>query len=561
MNLNLKQIAGFAILAAVGGAQAACSSSSSSSCGSATLNVDLAGASSTPLTSNELAYGQTFFGLRPQHSNVARDQMGTAGRVHQFAKEEFHGDVSMALQWQQSRNASELGSWFFFNGTNSMTYGPNWTDADNTNSVDVNSLNFGTTASGTITASPRVQNLVADLQLYLGWDEFISGVWTKVGIPINYVRTDMKLVDTVTTADASQNGNAGKFMKGDVDDSGTTTVPYSNLAKAWVGDKTAGDLPVRKYGNISGRRSETRVAGLSFELGYDFLRREEGHLGLALRTVMPTGNTPYSEYVFEPISGANNSWEIGGSVNGAYELWSGNDDDNLQFFVNGNVTTLGRRAQRRLLGLKNILSKPGSSWLMVKKFSASNTYVASGLEHAANLTSLVIKVGSSVMADAAASLKYNYGNYGFAVGYNFWHRSKEKADARETSAFSTVNYAIKAASGNAAAGSTLTLASNGTSVATKGESNINRHGTTVVISSANKATHLLADADIDVTPALHPSAQSHKVFGSLEYNWKDNEWEPYFLVGGSYEVGAKSNSIKNSAVDQWGVMAKGGIAF
>lgn len=560
MNSNLKQIAGFAILAAVGGAQAACSSSSSSSCGSATLNVDLAGASSTPLTSNELAYGQTFFGLRPQHSNVARDQMGTAGRVHQFAKEEFHGDVSLALQWQQSRNASELGSWFFFNGTNSMKYGPNWTQANNSNSVDVNSLNFGVTASGTITASPRVQNLVADLQLYLGWDEFISGVWTKVGVPINYVRTDMKLVDTVTTADAVQGGTAGKFLTGDVDNSNTTTVPYSNLAKAWVGDKTAGDLPVRKYGNISGRRSETRVAGLSFELGYDFLRREEGHLGLALRTVMPTGNTPYSEYVFEPISGANNSWEIGGSVNGAYELWSGNDDDNLQFFVNGNVTTLGRRAQRRLLGLKNILSKPGSSWLMLKKFNTSNQYDGS-LEHAANLTSLVIKVGSSVMADAAASLKYNYGNYGFAVGYNFWHRSKEKADARETSVFGTVKYGIKEASGttSGSSGTTSTvMASANTVVAPKATSDITKTGITV---TSSPDSQYLTDADIDVSPALHPSAQSHKVFGSLEYNWKDNEWEPYFLVGGSYEVGAKSDSIKNSAVDQWGVMAKGGIAF
>jgi hypothetical protein len=548
MKLTLKQIIGVALLAAANGAQADCCSTGSSSCSDANLNYQLTDtASCTTATLNDLGYGKTFFAMRPQHSNVAREQMGTAGRIHQFAKEEFHGDLSLALEWSQSTEADKLGSWFFFNGTNSMTYGPNRTANNNTAEFDVNGLFFGTTASGTIVAKPRVQNLVADFQLYLGFDEFISGLWAKVGAPVNYVRTDMRLEDTVSTA-------AGAFEEGDVSNVDTDT-PYANLAKAWVGDTAVGMLPVLNYGKIDGRRSETKLAGLAFTLGYDFLRREHGSLGLALRAVAPTGNTPCAKYLLEPVSGANNCWEVGGALNGAYELWNNNDDANLNIFVDAQVTHLGRKAQRRIHGLKNLKSGYGASWITLKQFDSSNTFVANGLERAANKLALMTKIGSSFMADAAAQLKYNRGNYGFAVGYNFWHRAKEEAEAREASAFATVNYGIKDAA--SLAGSTAILTTSAPTLAAKATSSIAQSGASTTAATAEYIT----EADVDVCPALHPSASSHKVFGSIEYNWRDNEWEPYLLIGGGYEFACKTNSTKNAALEQWSVMAKGGIAF
>ena len=547
MKISLKQIIGVALLAAANGAQADCCGTGSSSCSDVTLSYTLTGTDAcAPAALNELAYGKTFFAIRPQHSNVAREQMGTAGRVHQFAKEEFHGDLSLALEWSQSRDASKLGTWFFFNGTNSMTYGPNRSANGNVGEVDVNGLFFGTTATGTIVANPRVQNLVADAQLYIGWDEFISGLWTKVGVPVNYVRTDMRLVDTVSAA-ASDTA----FVAGDVN-TATTATPYADLAHAWVGDTVVGDLPVLNYGKINGRRSETAVAGLPLTLGYDFLRREHGSLGLALRVVAPTGNTPCAQYIFEPVSGANNCWEVGGAVNGAYELWSNNDDANLNVFVDAQVTHLGRRAQRRIHGLTGLLADAGSSFIALKKFSTTPVYVS--MERASNVLALVTKIGSSFMADAAAQLKYNTGNYGFAVGYNFWHRAKEEAEAREASVFAAANYGIK--DGATLLGSTILATTNVTSAAIA-SSSIAQSGASQTAAAAN----FLTEADIDVCPALHPSATSHKVFGSMEYNWKDNEWEPYLLIGGGYEFGCKTNSVKNAALDQWSVMAKGGIAF
>lgn len=562
MNLKLKQLLGLTLLAAGSLAQADCTSSTGTSCSDATLGVDI-DETCTPQTINEEAYGQTFFSLRPAHSDMARDMMGTDSRIHQFGKQEFNGDVSLALQWEQSTGCNKLGDWFFFNGTNTMTYGPNWT-ATNYGAVDVNSLNFGVTASGTITACPRVQELVADFQLYLGWDEFVSGLWTRIGVPVNYVRTDMRLVDSVTTAGSST------FEQGDFSDTTGTTVPYANLAAAWVGDKPAGDWAGRQTANVNGRRTHTSVSGVVLELGYDVLRREHGHLGFSLRAVAPTGNTPNGAYLFDAIVGNTGCWEFGGGVTSAYELYRSNDDSTLKAYLNANFTHLFGSNQKRTLGLTGLRTggksvttaagdgatnpSAGAPWLILAQYDSGNGYNGT-LKSASDLTSLVVKIHNAVMADLGLTLKYCWGNYGVELGYNFWARTKDVATAREASDFATQNWAVKAAAGNSGSSSILTLGD--TAVATKAFSDI----TTAGVQTTAGTGQYITDADIAVCPALHPTALSNKVFGSFEYTWSDNEWTPYLLIGGTYEIGTTISDVKNSSVNQWSVLAKGGISF
>jgi len=574
MNLNFKKLLGLSLLAATGLAQADCTSSAGTSCGDTPLPISLEDLSCTPATVNDLAYGQTFFSIRPQYSNTARDQMGSSTRVHKFAAQEFNGDVSLALDYAQSTNGNDLGTWFFFNGTNSMNYGPNWNANTTPTGLDVNSLNFAVTASGTITATPRIQNLVADFQLYLGWDEFVQGLWTRICIPVNYVRTDMRLVDTVTTpSSANPLSNPGYFNQGDVDNlaSGTTVPPYSNLQQGWVGNKSVGNFAGRAFGDIDGRRSHTSVAGLVFDIGYDFLRREKGHFGLSLRAVAPTGNEPNAQYVFEPISGANGCWEIGGGLTAAYQLYSTSENGYFNFYLDGQVTHLGSRAQKRLFGLQNIKAvavaggaddstapSAGASWLLLEQFNTSTGFYTGVLTSAADILALVVKVGNAVQGDLSASFEFRKNNYGVRAGYNFWARTKDQASARQASAFSdtSVSYAVKQASGNA--GSSILAVGTNNECAVKGSSNIAQAGAN---STTSTTTNYFTEDDISACPALHPTAYSNKVFGCVDYTWSDNEWNPYLLIGGSYEIGGSFQSIKNSALTQWSVLAKGGIAF
>ena len=572
MNLKLKQFLGLSLLAATSLVQADCTSNAGTSCSDTTLGVDLSNTSCKPQTINEEAYGQTFFSLRPAHSDMARDMTGTDSRIHKFALQEFNGDVSLALQWQQTTSSDKLGNWFFFNGSNTMSYGPNWDAGTNYGAVDVNSLNFGVTASGSITATPRVQELIADFQLFLGWDEFVSGLWTRIGVPVNYVRTDMRLVDTVSTADANA-VNPGYLNQGDftntTNPNDVNKPPYANLAAAWVGDKGVGQWAGRQNGNINGRRTHTSVSGLTLELGYDVLRREHGHLGFSLRAVAPTGNEPTSNYLFDAVVGANGCWEFGGGFTSAYELYNNSDDSTLKAYMNANFTHLFGRNQKRIMGLTGLrdggksittaagngseLPSAGAPWLILAQYNSSNQYTGV-LTSASDLTSLVVKVHNAVMADFGLSLKYCWGNYGFELGYNLWARTKDVASAREVSPFATVNYGVKAAAGNS--GSTV-LATSSTSIATLSQSDITSAGATTTAATAQ----YLTDANVAVCPALQPTCLSNKVFGSVGYTWSDNEWDPYVLIGGTYEAGCTISEVKNSAVSQWSVLAKGGIAF
>ena len=574
MNFKLKQILGLTLLAASGLVHANCTSNAGTSCSDTTLGVDLDGLTCVPQTINEQAYAQTFFSLRPAHSDMARDMMGTDSRIHQFAKQEFNGDVSLALQWQQSTNSSNLGNWFFFNGTNTMTYGPNWTPSDY-GKVDVNSLNFGVTASGSITASPRVQELIADFQLYLGWDEFISGLWTRIGVPVNYVRTDMRLVDTVSTADANAS-YPGYFLQGDFNNgaNGTLAVPvaYNNLANAWVGNQTIGDWAGRENGNIDGRRTHTSVSGLVLELGYDVLRREHGHLGFSIRAVAPTGNEPTTNYLFDAVVGNTGCWEFGAGTTSAYELYSNSDDSTLKAYLNANVTHLFGRNQKRLMGLTGLRDggkastaatgtgstspSAGAQWLILAEYNTNNQFNGT-LISAADPLSLVVKIHNTIMADLGLTLKYTWGNYGFEVGYNFWARTKDIASAREVSAFSTGNYGVKPASTNS--GSSILNSGVSTSIATLNESDITSAGPTVATTTGS--VNYITDTNVAVCPALQPTSLSNKAFASVGYTWFDNEWEPYVLIGGTYEAGATISEVKNNAINQWSVLAKGGIAF
>jgi len=587
MNAKLRQLLSLALLTANSLANANCSSNLGTSCGNTILTDTVNSENCLPQTVKEEGYGQTFLSLRPAHSDMARDMMGTDSRIHHFGKVDLNGDVSLALQWQQSNSSIGMGEWFFFNGSNAMTYGPNW-DSQKYNIVDVNSLNFATTASGTITASPRVEELIADFQFYFGWDEFAPGLWTRVGIPVNYIRTDMRLIDSVSIYDANAAADAtgafNCFNQGDFtniplvpyDSNTANTVPFPNLAAAWVGNNDnnlvgAGDWDGRFNGNINGPQTDASVSGLVLEAGYDVWRQEAGHLGFSARLVVPTGSVPTTNYLFDAVVGNTGCFELGAGLTSAYELYNDSDSRSLNFYLNMNATHLFSRKQKRMMGLTGLrngstngstLPSPGAPWLILAQYNANGFYNGS-LVSAADLTSLVVKIHNTVMVDLAATIKYCSSNYGFEVGYNFWVRTKDVATNREASAFANnVNYyGVKPASGNH--GSATILDYNvSQSVANLSESNISSTGATITsVTPSDIFAQCFTDANISVCPALQPTTMSNKVFASLEYNWNDSEWEPYLLLGATYEVGCKFNEIKNSSVNQWSVIAKGGLAF
>jgi hypothetical protein len=552
MKLVLKGFFSLVLLLSASALAADCASSCDSNNGCAPTTTVCA--QSCPDSCGDV-YGKTFFSARPQDSNVARRMVGVIDKTHPYGKEEFFGTVSLALQYQQTFHDRDLSRFFSFNPDSAvMTYGPTC------GAFDIYSLNFGTTAtngvanatSGLAAATsttgngvclqPRIKNFIAEFDVVTGWDEFVCGLWTRLTLPVVHTKYNMQLNDLGGVAAATGDYPTNLVTCGT--DTGTP-VAFSNLADAWNTLGAFGSVPAGRYGALGScaKRSKTALAGLHLEVGYDFYRCERGFLGIGAHVVAPTGTRPEARLLFEPIAGANHSWQLGGTIQAGYQLWQNCDgNQSVALYFDSIITHLFGSRQRRLFGLKvNGVPSAGAEYLLLKRFNADGTALAADcLERASNLLALESKIKADVMADLALMLQYDKCNWSTAIGWNFWLRSKEKLQGDLCSnpfVGGDFRYAIKGD----------TLANN---TDTQSNATIGSCGTT------DATPVFLTAADVDVCAALNPRAFSNKVFGFVGYNWKDCEWMPYLLVEGEAEFGHD-----NTAVNQWGVMLKGGVSF
>lgn len=512
-------------------------------------------------------YGQTNFTAHPVQWDMFRRMAGASTeKLHLFGEEEFYGVASLALQYQQTTDNGRIAQWFSFNssGANNgaMTYGPAETNgADQV--FDINSLNFGVTNSGSVTFCPKIQNFIADIDLFFGWDEFVCGLWSRFSIPINWTRWTLGLNDSTTGTGATV------FPDGVVSSVATTDVPYTSLKDAWKGTQSFGEAPVLKKGRIDGSQSETAVAGLKMELGYDFLRRDKSHLALSFLVVAPTGNKPNATYLFDAISGSSKSWEIGADINGHWNFWERQEcNQSLGLHFDVALVSQLKASQTRLFGMKNGGDQPagdenqvtaaacnvaaGSSWLLLKKVSdgaAGNlTPTPTNLERAANVLALQAKIGAGFETNGAILLKYIRNHFSVDLGYELYYRSQEKLSSRAT--IDPYTYGVYGAA----------LDSDWTNTVSYSTSTI---GTAAFNDYMNDTETFiyLQDSDVCACTALQPATLSNKVFGFCEYSWDNCDWDPTVGLGASYEIGASRKGAKNVALNQWSVLAKGSISF
>lgn len=491
---------------------------------------------------------RTHFSRRGQEMNTARRLTAVADKQHRYGVEEFNGTVDGTLQYTQTRHGQDIARYFF--GKQRLTYG----DAcDGT--FDIYSVNFGTTASGSVCFNPKVQDIIGDINLWLGWDEFVCGLWTMIDVPITHTRWTLGLQDTNTfnPVRTTSSGTLDATFAPDLVSTTTAAIPFGTLREAWANDKAFGEAPKMNCGKICGKQKDTAVAGVRFDLGYDVIRRECGYLGGSILFIAPTGTKPCDEFLFNAVAGSQHMWQVGGSLVAGYRLWNNCDDDqSLSLYFDGTFTHLFKAKQRRLFALKTPAGRPNplSSFLLLKKFDP-NTGAVVGLERASNILCCESKIDAKVQTDLALMLQYDHGCFSAAVGWNFWLRDTERFNGNCKTNSNSNN------SGCNAQGCVIPLRTYGIKGSTLVTDTDTMSNATIGNCGAIDATPVfLTTDDIDFCSALHPRAYSNKVFGWVGYNWRDCEWQPYVAVEGGVEFGHD-----NKAADQWEVMLKGGVAF
>lgn len=498
-------------------------------------------------------YGKTFFSVRPQDSDSKRRIISMP-----YEKEwrcEGSNNVSLTFEYQRSIKSNSLATWFFFNGCRSMTVGI----PDAATKVDVDGSQLGlslgqdtvTTMTpgiiGTISAEPIVSNAIFDLNFFIDLCPIAEGLWTRIDVPVVRSKTNMRFCSTGTgvTTDNFAPGllTLNTCLTG-------TPVVYNNILDAFNGNRVFGDVATLKSARYSPcSQTETKIAGIHVDLGYDFCFTDDQYLAASIHAVGPTGTRPNGEFVFEPVVGANKSWQLGGTVSG-YKTWCRERNDvGIYWYV--VATHLFKARQTRVFNLKK--NGPGSQYLLLKDIDTSANFV-DGIDRAANFLSGETRIGANLMFDGSVMAAWEWERSTLELGYNFWARTHEKRASEVCFRgynFIDSNFGVKGNEFSSTFDPDLETCVTLTSTASK---------STIALAAAADpdavSPVVIEIDDINFSAPLHPATWSHKFFGAWGRKGNLCCQDTFLQIGAAVEFGNK-----NSALHMVSAFAQAGIEF
>ncbi len=234
--------------------------------------------------------------------------------------------------------------------------------------------------------------------------------------------------------------NFSDYVQGKSPIAGAGTITQTGVNGAVPATNTITFQPLNYARMRCDASKETGFADLRMELGWNFWKQDDYHLGINIQGAAPTGNKCCSKYVFDAVVGNGKHWELGGGLTGHYAFYRSEDGEkHFGFYGDLNVTHMFGRSGLHTYDLKN---KPNSKYMLAAQFGANSLNVrgtnatgtvatqqfAQNYAPVANLTTVNVNVSSAAQIDMIAKFNYTYKNFSFDLGYNFFYRSCQDVD-------------------------------------------------------------------------------------------------------------------------------------
>jgi len=201
--------------------------------------------------------------------------------------------------------------------------------------------------NGSFSINPLIQNVVVDLDVYFGMDEWVEGMYFRAYGPLTWTKWDTRFCvsdpATVTTTSCSS---------GYMTPSGSETL-LSSLADYFGGCSPDGVDSVvfkgLKYAKMPiCDRTKFGFAELRAELGWNFFQDDDYHIGAGLHVAAPTGNRRRAQFVMQPVVGNGNHWELGATAHAHYIFWRGDDEErHFGLYLDAVLTHLFNAKEQR----------------------------------------------------------------------------------------------------------------------------------------------------------------------------------------------------------------------
>ena len=389
------------------------------------------------------------FVVRSQGIDGARKMAGLSDKVHLY-DEGRYVNLAVTLEYAQSFRSTDIGRCLFGNDINCeqiIVQGSAVADrCDNAWLAD--NFYLAPDYNSTFKIRPRIQNIVADLDLFVGLDDMVEGMYMRIHGPLNYSRWDLRF-EEACDIETTGSYNFGYF---------DSDIMFNNQLLGSFGEYARGDSPLNTnatgvnslnigvqfdgldYAQIDGcSHSRTGFADLRFEVGGNLVKCDDAYLALNVQVAAPTGSRTKAQRAFDPVVGNRNHWEVGAGLYGRYDFYHSEDGDkNASLLFDLSLTHMNKANEERTFDL---CGKQNSRYMLAMKMGRPVNYLRAGVAAAnlpvpiaqfqsrftpvANLTTLKIPVSIALQADFVAMLNCQYKKYSFDVGYNLYARTCE----------------------------------------------------------------------------------------------------------------------------------------
>ena len=480
--------------------------------------------------------GHTFFSVRPQFQSATPERESFFRNDRMTMRDCGWGSAFQAVIFGgKSTRGKDLGAFFLpgcgnSNCINVLEFDPGTVlSQDNNTLKDVEARNFNIeTVDGTFASKVCFCPKQSVVGVGFVWKQALcyrdnGGVrfWGEISLPVVRVENTMGLRETVT----NDGGGA-------VDEVGLDGAPrVANMTAAFRQSNW-------KYGKINAGcdMRKTRVADIELKLGWNSCASELCHVEAYAGIVIPTGNRPKGEFVFEPIVGNNRHFGVMWGYNLGYELWNC-EDHKIIVELDLNGRWLFRNHQTRSFDLcDKSWGRYLETYANIEDAQAAATAgdLNSGTS-GINVFTQCVKVSPRFANNFNTAFVYTHCDFMAELGWNFFARQREKVELQNWAGAAQVKDIGGAGNTNTA----RTIKNN--------------YPDSFVDVADYQA---LALSDLNLDSAAHPAVLSHIIYGAIGYNWSDRCYPTFIGLGASYEF-----AHVNTAISHWTVWGKAGISF
>ena len=503
---------------------------------------------------------RSYLAVRPHFQSASPELISgfRSDRLH--AKEDgWHGAAQMVIYGSKSGNDLDLARYFFpfcktsliveeFNSEPAGSGRPVLPTSSRPIDILAQHFNIFTVNhdfKSEISIRPQQNVVGVGFQIRKAFcmnEEKGRGFYTSLSFPLERVKNDLNFDEVIIRDGGGANTNPARS------DDGTA---LGSMTEAFQQDEWA-------FGKIKmNGMSKTGVADIEWKFGYEWIQEEPFHLESYLGILIPTGNKPNGQFLFEPIVGHGHHWGIMLGNTLGIEIWSNEAKQrSLRMEYANHTQYLFRNTQCRSVDL---FCKPWSRYIELyrNQEEATTASLLPGLLSSdfatpgINVLTMPLKVRPGFSHNMTTAAVFNSGGWQLEGGYNLYCRQSEclKLDCPWQE-----GPAIKYITGRGRTNPVRDITGN---ARLENISLNNTPGTGNRLLLGDYKYNFIKAEDLDLISASSPTIISHTVYAAGAYRFDDYDYPLFLNAGGSYEF----NKSNNAGIERWTIWGKIGLSF